>query len=153
MKTMKAMKKNAKPMKAMIFQKKTKKAMKAMKPKKAMKAMKPMKAMKAMKNIASNAMSSARWMSKPSFRILFEAGQDKIITVDVKASDTVDQLKAKIHANVGGCGVISTSNLVVRLGQPRMGNTLADYGLKKYSIVTQAPVFYGMWGEGEQGVN
>jgi hypothetical protein len=143
MKTMKAMKKNAKPMKAMIFQKKTKKAMKAMKPK---------KAMKAMKNIASNAMSSARWMSKPSFRILFEAGQDKIITVDVKASDTVDQLKAKIHANVGGCGVISTSNLVVRLGQPWMGNTLADYGLKKYSIVTEVRELGENEVEGEEGV-
>jgi hypothetical protein len=142
MKTMKAMKK-AKPMKAMIFQKKTKKAMKAMKPK---------KAMKAMKNIASNAMSSARWMSKPSFRILFEAGQDKIITVDVKASDTVDQLKAKIHANVGGCGVISTSNLVVRLGQPWMGNTLADYGLKKYSIVTEVRELGENEVEGEEGV-
>ena len=122
MKTMKAMK-NAKPMKAMIFQKKTKKAMKAMK---------PMKPMKAMKNIASEAMS---------FPILFEAGEDpeNIIAVDVKASDTVDQLKTKIHAHVGGCGVISTSNLVVRLGQPWMGNTLADYGLKNYSIVTEAP--------------
>jgi len=116
MKTMKAMK-NAKPMKAMIFQKKTKKAMKAMK---------PMKPMKAMKNIASKAMS---------FQILFESAQNKIITVDVKASDTVDQLKTKIQA--GGCGLISISSLMVRMGQPWMGNTLADYGLKKYSIVTE----------------
>jgi hypothetical protein len=116
MKTMKAMKK-AKPMKAMIFQKKTKKAMKAMK---------PMKPMKAMKNIASNAMS---------FQIVFESAQNKIIFVDVKASDTVDQLKTKIQA--GGCGLTSISSLMVRMGQPWMGDTLADFGLKKYSIVTE----------------
>ena len=113
---MKAMKK-AKPMKAMIFQKKTKKAMKAMK---------PMKPMKAMKNIASNAMS---------FQIVFESAQNKIIFVDVKASDTVDQLKTKIQA--GGCGLTSISSLMVRMGQPWMGDTLADFGLKKYSIVTE----------------
>ena len=104
-------------MKAMIFQKKTKKAMKAMK---------PMKPMKAMKNIASNAMS---------FQIVFESAQNKIIFVDVKASDTVDQLKTKIQA--GGCGLTSISSLMVRMGQPWMGDTLADFGLKKYSIVTE----------------
>ena len=92
--------------------------------------MKPMKPMKPMKNIASKA---------KSFTILFESAQNNIITVDVKASDTVDQLKTKIQA--GGCGLISISSLMVRMGQPWMGNTLADYGLKKYSIVTQAPEF------------
>jgi hypothetical protein len=88
--------------------------------------MKAMKPMKAMKNIASKA---------KSFTILFESAQNKIIFVDVKASDTVGQLKTKIQA--GGCGLTSISSLMVRMGQPWMGDTLADFGLKKYSIVTE----------------
>ena len=117
MKTMKAMKINAK------------KAMKAK-----FKAMKAMKA-KPKANIASKA---------PSFQIFIEVGLGKTITVVVKGADTVDQLKAKIQDNLKNVKFkegSSSSNLVVRLDQPWMGRTLADYGLKKNSIVTLAREF------------
>jgi hypothetical protein len=122
MKTMKAMKINAK------------KAMKAKFKAKAMKAMKAMKA-KPKANIASKA---------PSFQIFIEVALGKTITVVVKGADTVDQLKAKIQDNLKNAKFkkgSSSSNLVVRLDQPWMGRTLADYGLKQNSIVTLAREF------------
>jgi hypothetical protein len=67
------------------------------------------------------------------FEIFIEVGRGNAITLDVKASDTVNQLKAKMQAKLGFGG---QSNLVVCLGQPWMGRTLADYGLQERSVVT-----------------
>jgi len=92
-----------------------KRAMKAMKDMKAAAPKKVMKAMKAMKATPKKAMKAMKAMT-----LVVQVGRGKTITLEVKASDTIDNVKAKILDRG-----FDAEYLVVRLAGWR---TLGDYG-------------------------